>query len=646
MLPFDVPRSYPPTWVDELRETVLWPDRRWTAAESLSILVACRELQGWLADPRPYEGKQHKWSWLSAVADFQQSVSQLGRELRDVLGQNLVAAVVAADTLQADLASMTHAAMADRLEGRRSADREIFHRLNSRWCEAESRAAAWNDLAEACKDTATSDEVLALRRDLFWELLRAGDYGVDQMSQLLAGVLGDSSFHVIQARVWLGDIAEEDVTLPRPFDSAGLTSDQQLALCERLLVKPPLRGHQVVWVAFDRAGPGTFHRELGPITLWNCEWVREVLEKGGPNLSVIPGELKEKDGFFSPNSLPRERDVMLVRVDLDVGAWTDPVRFAIEQAEAVVALAGFRVGDSKWRQLPGHILAVDGRVRSMGSFGVQFDSRDIATPLYQDRMDAELANLTPRLEAHLPITDPNLSEIVQAVRWVQQAQRQPPLAGILLHVRVLELLSQRVDGSKWYTYLDRYHRATWIRNVMLNRLGDVIDDCLRNYERVVVVEDRIWLKDFGIAIRGHQLGGLYTLDLRRGLDVLPKLVSLFPLHDRLARPVQSAANRLALTALSSWRDELEESWNLTRERLIRVRNTLAHGGPIDDDAAETVSSFVQLLAHWSLSVALEGLLEGQSISEAHALRRQQGDEWTEGLSSAATAIDALTGLPI
>lgn len=151
-------------------------------------------------------------------------------------------------------------------------------------------------LTRRSRDEATSDQTLALRRDLFWELLRAGDYGPEEMSRLLAAVLSDSEFFITEARLRLGDITEGDLACPPPDRDAGLTEDRQLALCQRLLTKPPAPGHHVVWVAFDRAGPGNAHLEVGPVSFWSCEWVRAVLEQGGPNVQHIPEELEATDG--------------------------------------------------------------------------------------------------------------------------------------------------------------------------------------------------------------------------------------------------------------------------------------------------------------------------------------------------------------
>jgi hypothetical protein len=71
---------------------------------------------------------------------------------------------------------------------------------------------------------------------------------------------------------------------------------------------------------------------------------------------------------------------------------------------------------------------------------------------------------------------------------------------------------------------------------------------------------------------------------------------------------------------------------------------LAHGGPILDDAAETVHLFVAQLAAWSLSVALEGVLQRQTIQAANQDFKLKADQWTAGLSSAASVADALAGM--
>lgn len=65
--------------------------------------------------------------------------------------------------------------------------------------------------------------------------------------------------------------------------------------------------------------------DMGPVSFWDSDWVRENLMQGGPHLDDIPGELKGTGGIFSPANLPSGRDVRLARVDLGTGTWTDPM---------------------------------------------------------------------------------------------------------------------------------------------------------------------------------------------------------------------------------------------------------------------------------------------------------------------------------
>lgn len=96
-----------------------------------------------------------------------------------------------------------------------------------------------------------------------------------------------------------------------------------------------------------------------------------------------------------------------------------------------------------------------------------------------------------------------------------------------------------------------------------------------------------------------------------------------------------------MSGLRAWRQELEHEWQLTRGRLARTRNALAHGGPIEDESAVTVRDFAGQLAARSLSVALEGLLEGQDIATANDDHKQRGERWEHALATVPTVTDAL-----
>jgi hypothetical protein len=158
-------------------------------------------------------------------------------------------------------------------------------------------------------------------------------------------------------------------------------------------------------------------------------------------------------------------------------------------------------------------------------------------------------------------------------------------------------------------------------------------------------QDLAWLKTLERQITTRQPGGGRWRDLRQSYDALPDLVRIFPPHDNLGRRIRNAAERLDLAKLPTWRDELTGEWKLACDRLQRVRNALAHGGPIDEDSAATVQQFAGQLARWSLTDALQGLLDAKGVPVANQDHRQWIERWSAGLSTATSVGDALVGPP-
>jgi hypothetical protein len=256
-------------------------------------------------------------------------------------------------------------------------------------------------------------------------------------------------------------------------------------------------------------------------------------------------------------------------------------------------------------------------------------------------MDEELAKLTPQLVTHLPIADSGFTEIVKAVRWWEQAVTQAPLAALMLHVRLLELIATRVASGPWPEYIRSYLRAWWVRRFIRTTLFQLAFDAVNGHERIASAEDRQRLIDFRTAmITWH--GRMFNLDLQQALTALPEFVRIFPVHTSIGRRAHSLGRKLDSPAtILAWRDKLAEEWELLANRLQRMRNSLAHGGPLQDRTAETVHEFAQLLAAYSLSLALEGTLEGKGISVAHDEHRAKVDAWWDSFPSKSTVADIL-----
>jgi len=636
----DVPLSDPPSWRDELRITLLWPKRRWSADSTLDLLSAGGEFDGWLHDRRQYDGR-HQAAWLSVIADFMWSVKGIGPHLRGALGAELSQVVATAESLRRSIEGDKPAALRKQLPSRLPTDRRIYVSFKSRWSEPAVRDAAWQDFEDACRDEATSYDVLAMRRDLFWHLVRTADYDVERMSTLLAGVLSDFEFYVANARRWLGDVPDDQYMAPGPMETpAGLTEEQRRTLCRRILTRQPVYAHRVVWIAFDRAGRGTGVRELGAVSFWENPLVCAALQGNGPPWDSIPAELRAAGVKLSPADLPASQDIIWARVDLGPGAFADPVSLAAEQAESVVALAGFHVGELRWRRLDGYLDFIDDRLYSMSTFGAPDRLDDMVVPTYTEFMMAELDRLAPRLSEHLPLSNPDLTEVVKAVRWWQQARTQTPLAALLLDVRVLELVASCV-GTTWEKYLTPHLRITWVRHSIITALTQVVRDTVYAHERLSSSTGRQRLEMHRAAIVSFVPGG-FTIHPRKCLETLPELAALFPGHTRLGRRLRTLNTQLSsITGLNAWCYELTCEWARLLERLKRLRNALAHGGPFQDDGVASTSQFAQNLATWSLSRALEGILEGKTIPAGHHEHALQEDAWWIALSTAPSVSEAL-----
>lgn len=636
------PRSQPPSWLDELRITMLKPNQPWSTDGTLDLLTAASELEAWLYDRRAYD-KRHEQGWVSAISDFQHSARQIGPWLKRSLRPNLRRALDTADSLRADIQSKGVSVLRTHLPSRLLADSAAFAAFKARWSEPTVREAAWRDFRDACRDETTDHDTLAQRRDVFWQLVRTADYDPRRLVHLLAGVLTDIEWQVAEAQLWLGHISNEQFALVRPTGTlAGLTEDERLTLCERLITQEPIKAHRIIWLAFDRAGRGTGVHDLGAVAFWEDALVRETLAGNGPTWDAIPSELRTAEAHFGPGDLPDSQDVIWVRVDLGTDAFTDPVRLAADQAESVIALAGFSAGELRWRLLDGYLDFVDGRLYSRSTFGAPDRLGDMIVPTYTEFMVAELDRLAPRLKSHLLITDPTLAEVVQAVRWWQQARSQTPVASLLLDVRVLELIASRL-GTKWENYLEDYLRDMWVRLLILGTLKNTVREALFRGEQLASSEHKHRVDVLRAGIISFVSGG-FTTDTQQCLAALPELVAMFPVHTQLGRRLQTLHTNLASVAnLNAWCDGLVNEWGRLYQRLQRLRNALAHGGPFQDEGIASTYRFGQGLAANSLSVALEGLLEGKPIETAHAEHVQRERAWLEHRRTATTVPDALFG---
>jgi hypothetical protein len=622
----------PPTWVDEFGQAMTSPDRRWSEADVLDVVAAAADMDAWLHDPRPYKGK-HQQGWTSAVDDLHTAAGLIGPRLRAALGVDLTTALSATAGLPGSNPAPA-----------RPAAQTALGALRARWTDLAVLPAvleaAWSDIADACRDPGTPYEAVAARRDLFWQLVRAADRNTQELGRLLADVVDDNALVVEMARVRLGDLPNPGPgAWPRQDQLAGLAEPERIGLCQRLLATPSTPARHVVWVGFDRASLDGTTQTVGPISFYDGAWVRATFEHNGPSRSQLPTELTNPDSPLRPPDLPEGDRIVLARVDLGTGLFPDAPRVAAEQAQAVVTVASVRASDRYWRPLDGYIHSTDGRVTGWSSFGLPFHRADVAPDL--DRTADELGTLAATLGPRLPVVDPALTEMIDALGWWQSATDQPPLAAIVLDVRVLELVAARVTTGAWYDYLDSYHRDGWIYLRIMSTLHSIVFAAMRGYH-VVPPSERAQLAALEATLFESTSAGRHVFHADRALAALPTLATIWPVHDHLGRQVHTLAAHLSSpTALEAWCQALGDRWTRARARLRRVRNALAHGGPLTPAIADTVHRLAHQRAGRALSFTLEALLDGRGAVKAHENARSRMTAWRNGVSGAASVHDAL-----
>ncbi|HEY6813528.1 MAG TPA: hypothetical protein VI074_12660, partial [Propionibacteriaceae bacterium] len=101
-----------------------------------------------------------------------------------------------------------------------------------------------------------------------------------------------------------------------------------------------------------------------------------------------------------------------------------------------------------------------------------------------------------------------------------------------------------------------------------------------------------------------------------------------------------AARTTSPHALQDWVDELVSLYRRLTNRLLRCRNSLAHGGPLSEDTGRTVLTFAWNEARRTINLALWAVLAGNTSTQAHQNHQQKNQQWRDSLGSLATVSDA------
>ncbi|MFF5177765.1 hypothetical protein ACFY2Q_07040 [Micromonospora sp. NPDC000316] len=620
------------SWLDELRDASRWVnhDQWWASEYTVDISLALVELRAWLSHFRPYDNKQ-KSGWISVISDFKRASIFVGPHLRTALEPELSTLISEVGALPNGLEKDKPAASA--VAGSRAS--MTAEALNAKLCTPTSVAAAWRDVADDCRESATDFDDASQRRDLFWRIVVASGANRREVANVVTGVLGNSASSVHEAKRRLGD-----TSAPRPSrnENSNLSESEKVELCAQFLAAPPRVGRHVVWLAFDKARIPSMVVNFGAVTFYWGELLKSLVEARKNDDPRFPVELTRADPWFTIEDFAEEPDVVYARVELGSAALHDAPAMASRLAEGAVSIGKFYGGATKnWNAMSGFLHFVDDELFSMSPFTPSFEmpGRDLSIDYTGDEIDAK----GQTIGASLTPSNGDMLTVVDAVQLWREASDQQPAAAIAQYVQIIEHIASRVDHYAWYEYLQLNMRFRWIRSNIEGALGETAYQAIHRLdtETGLTAHAKESLRRRVLQYRD----GTRSINMLEAVAVLREIdVALSP-FTLMARRVRSLVRWLASPATIADRcDVIDLEWELTRARLQRIRNCVAHGGPLSEAGMRSVSAFSRQLAAWSISACISGVAD-KGIIEEHADRKKASDDWRAGIRSSPNSGIAL-----
>lgn len=603
----------------ELMHVLAHPEERWAYPVRPDILEALDELIAWVNDSRAYDQGIHESGWRSAINDFVLVAESLGSGIKQVIQSHLDAIrdlcqpnVGGNQALRAELSTETAA-------------------LRKTLGTVPVLIAAWTDLARIIGRKESRMNIVSVRRDNFWAIVRAADRNTVELSKWLTSVLTGDPFQEQIARLILGEIDRIDGDRQSMLNSMPFVHPaQRINLAQRLLSVEPSNQMHIVWFAFRRAGLTQTIQEFGAIRLFEAQWLRANLLHGDPFRDEVPSELRN---FENANTIPDQRDVVLASVDLGVGTFADAVRIASERLDAFVGMS--TIGTPvPWERIPGFIHVQDGRI--IGNQFFVYEDQRFESPRAFEYTAAQITKMASRVTSRLPVSDQSLKDIIDALHWWRAGPGQPAAASIILNVRIVELVACRVGAVTWATYLEKGFKNEWIRNVLIQILYEALYEALTRSPTPEVSRQREIFLDVMEYQNGQQM-----FNTGKAVRHLNAIIQFTPPDLPLGRDLRTIKLRTAnADAIGKWCAELETLWSGSINRLERVRNAIAHGGPFTEQTVLLAQPFSQTMAVWTLQESVEGFLDGKNLSQAYEEHKSRWDQWRSSTRT-ATSIDHL-----
>ncbi|MEV0903190.1 hypothetical protein [Actinoplanes sp. NPDC049802] len=610
----------------ELMQCLTEPHHIW--AEDMPHLVAAlNEVLAWCRDRRGYNDRFRRNSWSSVIADFRHSVKNIGSALTTLTAP---ATTVIDGKLRDDIAADA-ADVAD-------LEKHVRDALDLLTTD-DALLAAWKDLLTSCNKDTPPIESVCLRHDTFWAVAELAGRPLENLAMALTKVLSGDPWALHEARVALGEVPPSESGpqehTPHVPGAGSPVSDpkQRLKTAEGLLKVPPRPVDHVVWLAFDNAGLTSTVQAIGPVTFYEGYALGPVLAAEDSDRSGLPAEFQTT----VPIMVPEGPHVVMARVELGTDGGPDPVRRARKLVHAMAAYAATRAGGSLWTEFTGHIHVQDGQITRSMRFGLDRIETTFRPDL--DATAAGLARYSGTISSGLPGVLATNPELVDALQWWHLAEGQPGAQAVFLNVRTIEVLAALTSDKDWDRHLEKYWKSIWIRRQIGGEVSDALLESLFTGYVIDGGDER--QREIRQLVRGNNLGQP-TFDTQIAAQHFEEVAGLLHSRTTLARHLRTLARRAASPEnIAQWVGSLEERWSISLHRLERVRNAIAHGGPVTEDAVFRVLHFSRQLSAWVIVETLDAVMTAKPLDKAQQQLLDEAEAWRTQLQTASSIPEIL-----
>ncbi len=570
-------------WLDELDDSLNVARRLADSRRApLNLFDVAEELFGWLSDPRRFDPGFHPSALRSILTDLESVVALSGPASRAQL------------PALNDLAALIKASQEEIAVGNTESRKRIRAQLTDCMEQAKSgavREAAFDDLVTACRRRQTSAVQIRIRANWVIGLLQHSNADVDRIVSLVKMSLEDS------------------ILLANALDRPPLGSPRaRIASARAYIGSPPHIARHVVWLFYGPATIVPWRFAIGPVTLYHAATISSMLSERR-DLEDLPDELRSGSiGHAFPRALAKE-NIVAARIDLGERAAGMIVEDARRLADTVILLGQFKSSTTHWRDQGKVLRFADGLSvgEELGHPAGVYD----AYSTYQDRVGYALTSLGAKLASNLRIGNNFGADLSDALKWWRESRDASSAARILLDVRLIELISSRVNKN-WSAFLTSNLMDEWIRSQFWSELMETVS----HLSEAVTDEGEAEFREYQGRVYEPADVGMVNVNYRYALEHITDVENLLDPCSAGARSLRGVIGWAASPqAFAKRRAAFVNEWQRSTARLKRVRDSLTHGGPATSLVVDSVVKLADATSRWALQLAVDAAINDITLDE-------------------------------